>query len=91
MSHNKPGSNPHPIELVEHISCPVLGNYGAEDRRINAHLDELVKAMVTYKKTSRCASIPTPRMPSLRSNFLCRHRSCCSFLALAAAIPRSLA
>jgi len=28
----------------------VLGNYGAEDRRINAHLDELVKAMVTYKK-----------------------------------------
>ncbi len=50
MSHNKPGSNPHPIELVEHISCPVLGNYGAEDRRINAHLDELVKAMVAYKK-----------------------------------------
>jgi carboxymethylenebutenolidase len=44
------GENPHPIELVEHLSCPVLGNYGAEDLRINAHLDELVKAMVTYKK-----------------------------------------
>ena len=44
------GENPHPIELVENISCPVLGNYGAEDMRINAHLDELVKAMVTYKK-----------------------------------------
>ena len=44
------GENPHPIELVENISCPVLGNYGTEDMRINAHLDELVKAMVTYKK-----------------------------------------
>ncbi|HEY6539683.1 MAG TPA: dienelactone hydrolase family protein [Ktedonobacteraceae bacterium] len=44
------GENPHPIELVENTSCPVLGNYGAEDMRINAHLDELVKAMVTYKK-----------------------------------------
>jgi carboxymethylenebutenolidase len=44
------GENPNPIELVENISCPVLGNYGAEDMRINAHLDELVKAMVTYKK-----------------------------------------
>ena len=44
------GENPHPIELVEHIACPVLGLYGAEDMRINKHLDELVKAMVTYKK-----------------------------------------
>jgi carboxymethylenebutenolidase len=44
------GENPNPIELVENIACPVLGNYGAEDMRINAHLDELVKAMVTYKK-----------------------------------------
>ena len=44
------GENPNPIERVENISCPVLGNYGAEDIRINAHLDELVKAIVTYKK-----------------------------------------
>ncbi|HZU66662.1 MAG TPA: dienelactone hydrolase family protein [Ktedonobacteraceae bacterium] len=44
------GENPNPIELVERISCPVLCNYGAEDMRINAHLDTLVKAMVTYKK-----------------------------------------
>lgn len=44
------GENPNPIELVENISCPVLGNYGAEDMRINMHLDALVKAMVTYKK-----------------------------------------
>lgn len=44
------GQNPDPIDLVEHIACPVLGIYGAEDMRINRHLDELVKAMVTYKK-----------------------------------------
>ena len=44
------GENPNPIELVENIAGPILGNYGAEDMRINAHLDELVKAMVTYKK-----------------------------------------
>ncbi len=44
------GENPNPIELVEHISCPVLGIYGAEDTRINMHLDALVKAMVNYKK-----------------------------------------
>jgi carboxymethylenebutenolidase len=44
------GQNPDPIDLVEHIACPVLGIYGAEDMRINMHLDELVKAMVTYKK-----------------------------------------
>ena len=44
------GENPSPIELVENITGPVLGNYGAEDMRINPHLDELVKAMVTYKK-----------------------------------------
>jgi carboxymethylenebutenolidase len=44
------GENPNPLELVENIAGPVLGNYGAEDMRINAHLDELVKAMVMYKK-----------------------------------------
>jgi carboxymethylenebutenolidase len=44
------GENPAPIEQVENISCPVLGNYGAEDARINIRLDELVKAMARYKK-----------------------------------------
>ena len=43
------GENPNPIELVKNIACPVLGLYGAEDLRINMHLDELVKAMVTNK------------------------------------------
>jgi carboxymethylenebutenolidase len=44
------GENPSPIELVERIAGPVLGLYGAEDLRVNARLDELVKAMVAYKK-----------------------------------------
>jgi carboxymethylenebutenolidase len=44
------GENPNPIELVENIPCPVLGLYGVEDMRINAHLDEMIKAMVTYQK-----------------------------------------
>jgi carboxymethylenebutenolidase len=44
------GTNPDPISKVEHIAGPVLGLYGADDMRINAHLDELVRAMATYKK-----------------------------------------
>ncbi len=44
------GENPAPIELVDNIACPVLGLYGAEDLRINQHLDRLVKAMVDYRR-----------------------------------------
>ncbi len=44
------GENPSPIELVEKIQGPVLGIYGAEDSRISATLDQLVAAMVHYKK-----------------------------------------
>jgi carboxymethylenebutenolidase len=44
------GENPSPIALIENVACPVLGLYGAEDIRINMHLDQLVKAMVQYKK-----------------------------------------
>jgi carboxymethylenebutenolidase len=44
------GENPEPIERVERIAGPVLGVYGAEDLRINQYLDQLVKAMVDYKK-----------------------------------------
>jgi len=44
------GNNPDPISKVENIAGPVLGLYGADDMRINASLDELVQAMVTYKK-----------------------------------------
>lgn len=44
------GENPNPIDLVENIPCPVLGLYGADDLRINAHLNDLVGAMTRYKK-----------------------------------------
>lgn len=44
------GNNPDPIGKVENIAGPVLGLYGADDMRINASLDELVRAMAGYKK-----------------------------------------
>jgi len=44
------GQNPDPIEQVEKIKCPVLGNYGVEDTGLNASLDQLVAAMVKYKR-----------------------------------------
>jgi carboxymethylenebutenolidase len=44
------GENPTPIELVNNLKGPVLGLYGGDDVRINSNLDQLVKAMVDYKK-----------------------------------------
>ena len=44
------GENPTPIDLVRNIEGPVLGLYGGEDERIDATLDQLVRAMVQYKK-----------------------------------------
>ena len=44
------GDNPDPVDLVQNIAGPVLGLYGAEDERINSHLDELVRNMAKYKK-----------------------------------------
>jgi carboxymethylenebutenolidase len=44
------GGNPDPVDLVQNIAGPVLGIYGAEDQRINSHLDELVRSMAQYKK-----------------------------------------
>ena len=44
------GDNPDPVDLVQNIAGPVLGLYGAEDQRINSHLDELVRNMAQYKK-----------------------------------------
>src|SRR6267143_1144307 len=44
------GENPSPIERVRNIDGSVLGLYGADDTRINADLDKLVKAMAEYKK-----------------------------------------
>ena len=44
------GQNPDPIDLVEKMNCPFLGDYGGEDAGLNASLDKLVAAMVRYKK-----------------------------------------
>lgn len=44
------GSNPDPIESVKNIRGAVLGIYGGTDKRINAGLPELVKAMSEYEK-----------------------------------------
>jgi carboxymethylenebutenolidase len=44
------GQSPDPIDQVEKMNCPFLGNYGAEDAGLNATLDQLVATMVRYKK-----------------------------------------
>ncbi len=44
------GENPSPINLVSKIEGPVLGLYGGDDERINASLDQLVRAMAQNKK-----------------------------------------
>lgn len=44
------GENPSPIEKVKNVAGPVLGIYGAQDQRINPHIDQLVKAMTDYQK-----------------------------------------
>ncbi|TLZ58738.1 MAG: dienelactone hydrolase family protein [Methanobacteriota archaeon] len=44
------GENPSPIDRVRSIDGAILGLYGADDTRINADLDKLVKAMTEYKK-----------------------------------------
>jgi carboxymethylenebutenolidase len=43
------GENPSPIEKLANVRGAVLGLYGAEDTRINADLDKLVKAMADLK------------------------------------------
>lgn len=45
------GENPNPIEKIKNVKGAVMGLYGGEDARINSKIDELVKALVTYKKS----------------------------------------
>lgn len=44
------GDNPNPIDKIQNVKGAVMGLYGGEDQRINSKLDELVKALVAYKK-----------------------------------------
>ena len=45
------GENPAPIEKIEKVKGAVMGLYGGEDARINSKIDELVGALVKYKKS----------------------------------------
>ncbi len=44
------GENPDPVDKVKGVKGAVMGLYGGEDDRINAKIDELVKALVANKK-----------------------------------------
>lgn len=44
------GENPSPIDKIKNVKGAVMGLYGGEDTRINSKIDELVKALVTYKR-----------------------------------------
>jgi len=45
------GENPTPIDKIKNVRGAVMGLYGGEDTRINSKIDELVKALVEYKKS----------------------------------------
>ena len=45
------GASPNPIDQVQNIACPVLGNYAEMDERVNATLDGLKAAMERYGKS----------------------------------------
>jgi carboxymethylenebutenolidase len=44
------GENPNPIDKIKNVKGAVMGLYGGEDARINAKIDELVKALVENKR-----------------------------------------
>lgn len=44
------GENPEPLDKVQNIKGSVLGLYGGEDTRITSKINELVRALVDYKK-----------------------------------------
>ena len=45
------GGSPDPIDQVQSIACPVLGNYAELDEGVNATLDSLKAAMERYGKS----------------------------------------
>lgn len=44
------GENPDPIDKIRNVKGAVMGLYGGEDHRINSKIDELVRALVQYKR-----------------------------------------
>jgi carboxymethylenebutenolidase len=45
------GENPAPIDKIKDVKGAVMGIYAGEDGRINSKIDELVGALVRYKKS----------------------------------------
>jgi len=45
------GRNPDPLDTVQNIPCPVLGNYGADDPNIIPGVEPLKAALTKYKKS----------------------------------------
>lgn len=46
------GRNPNPLEQVQNIPCPVLGNYGEDDPNIMPGVEPLKEALKKYGKTA---------------------------------------
>ena len=46
------GRNPNPLDLVQNISCPLLGNYGEDDANIMPGVAPLQEALKKYGKNS---------------------------------------
>jgi carboxymethylenebutenolidase len=45
------GRNPNPVDLVQNISCPLLGNYGEDDPNIMPGVEPLREALKKHGKT----------------------------------------
>lgn len=45
------GRNPNPLDLVQNIPCPVLGNYGEDDPNIMPGVEPLKEALKKYGKS----------------------------------------
>jgi len=48
------GRNPDPLDLVQNIPCPVLGNYGEDDNFIMPGVPPLQEAMKKFGKSFDC-------------------------------------
>ena len=46
------GRNPDPLDAVQNINCPILGNYGQDDPNIVAGVEPLKEAVKKYGKSA---------------------------------------
>ena len=52
------GRNPNPLDQVQNIPCPVLGNYGEDDPNIMPGVEPLKEAVTKYGKSFDCKVYP---------------------------------